>query len=341
MSRNIRPLSKAQSEHECVTSKRHAKDKKKNEAWRSKAWVPDELPGHSEKPPGLQGRWNDLRPGTSYRWVAGIMIECKPAELLQAREALRKKFPSYQGMMIRKTKKGETREAWVNRKLTNPVSGCLITLAPWQTRLLKEAPAEERDKVLKKAWEAAIKELHKAGWQPFGADAHEDTAQPHATISCLRINETTKRLIEMRGCSKWTIVMDRLDRAGIKHPDEKKAQWFHENMERSGVTPNLAAHRAADQVLSDWIKSKKVTHLEGVYLKEYADWQRQWIVRREAKLAMRVARRVSRIAQVAIMGLVTAKLMKLAGEISGQGSGEEERKIKDQCKNAAAMDRIS
>lgn len=337
--KNVRPLSAAESEHECVTSKRHATDKKKNEEWKAKAWIPDELPDHREKPPGLSGRWNELRPGTAYRWAGGMMCECSPKELLQAREALRKKFPTYQGQMVRKTKKGVARDAWVSRKLDNPVAGVLVTLAPWQVRLLKDAKEEERNRILRKAYEAAIKALDRAGWQPFGLDEHWDTCQPHATISCLRVDEKTRKIIPMPAASKWTVVMDRLERAGIQHPDEQRRKWHEENMTRHGVTPNIEAHRAADTVLADWIKEKNVPHLEKKYRDEYVSWQRDWQTKRQAQTVARAANVLSRMTKMAVTGYVTAKLMQIAGEAFTHR--ERDKKMEEQLKVAAAMDQVS
>ncbi len=312
--RSTRPLSLAASEHEDVTSARHRKDKAKNESFKSREWIVEEVPSTAAKPPGLEAPWRGERAGRSYRLVSGVPLKSTPAANLQLREDLRKKHTTYQGRITRRSRKGVEREAWVSRPFRDPVAGVLITYPPWLLRMLKLAPQHEQDRILDAAALAAVKELQDAGWQPIAIDHHEDTAQAHTTISCLRIDEVSKRLIGMPSQSAWTLCMERLQRFGVEHPDPQKRQWLKDNLARGGITPDVKAYRAADAVLLKWIEGAhgNAESLSKKYLGEFSAWQKDAQNKREGRIAVKLLRAIERrTGQI----LVSTTLLKVAGMI--------------------------
>jgi hypothetical protein len=323
------PLTKAQSAHENVLSRRHRDDKKKNEAFRDSEWIKDEVPGTHESPPGLDGPWSRTRQGVSYHYLGkGMIVEEDPHTFHKFREEFRAKYPKYRQACVRKSRKGELRESSTLRRLRNPVAGFRITLPPWHVRMLKLQPEHEQRRVLKACWSAAAEEVEKAGFECLGLDAHEDTPQPHATLSVLRVDRKTLRLRDMPCASKWTCCMERLRRYGIEPENRQKREWLDGNLARHGITPDILAHRAADAVLDAWVEKQKKPDLEKQFLEEYTRWQGK----REGKSAMRKGIKWLRVAEKATgQFFITAAMLKVA-EMVKEPSKQKERERKEMDK---------
>ncbi len=341
--KSTRLLSKSESKHEDLTSKKHAEDKKKNESFRDREWVSSSEPTPRDSVPGLEGPWRGEASGLSYFWLLGDLQRCDPKDIYRERERLRKQHTHYRVAMQRKTKKGIVREAEVRRKLRSPVRTLNVTFAPWTLRALRLAPKWEQDETLGKAFRAATEALDAKGLRPFGCDVHLDTPQAHGSIHMLCLDPQTERMVLMPSQSTWTLASERLRRAGIEHTDEQKRKWLDDNLARNGETADLAAFRAADAVLDAWAKDTGRSEEVAKYLKEYAPWREGRQVKKESKhLIWRLQHLERQARRLGILRgtLVVPALISLAG-LQTRNKVEKEKQLERELRNLCSIDRLN
>lgn len=322
------------SAHSDVSSKQHEIDKREQDKRKKASWLP--LPDQKDLPtPDVRGAFWGAGEGVSYRWIAGLAIETTPTELHAERERLRRTITTYRGHLMRKRADGSVRESLVRRRLTtSPVETTNLTLPPWAQASIRSRPREEQKQLMKKITARISKLAGKTGREVVGVDWHCDTDKLHLELHTLKIDKKTGRIIEMPGTTTWHLGQDRLHRAGLEDPQSEEADWRRQAEAKRGVTVDLEMTRAIDAEVETWLKQRG---LEYDAEERKSKWLEIAKAAKEKRLLGRVAGFAGAYLKMTGMSLLSAYALKRLRELS---PAEQEKRIMQQCKEAAAMDQV-